>query len=235
MIDQPTTHEIRQKGQEFWEKEAASSVFREIAQGKEVGHRIADFVDEQTTALLARCFVTRYQCDTKGRRATRSMGDIWLEREGIFHPINVKAGITGREGQPNMVSLKKVLDALLRCRIDSYYLLMVKLQVAQVITPNVYFVDMLDYLDYVAFDSGPGQIMLKARAFFRAFANGIVPSRRTVGDKVDKLLELLEDGERRLTANRRTSLASFRTRVREYRQRGTEVVTPATQEPLNLQ
>lgn len=93
------------------------------------------------------------------------MGDIWLESGGIYHPINVKTGVSSN-GQPNMVSLKKLLDALLDQQIDSYYLLMVKLEIQQPITCLIHFIDMLDYLDYVTFDSGPGQIMLKSRLFF---------------------------------------------------------------------
>lgn len=234
MIDEPTAEEIRQKAQEFWEEEAKSSIFRQIAQGKEIGHRIADFIDEQTTALLTRCFLTKHQCDSKGNMATRSMGDTWLECGGVYHPINIKAGVAGREGQPNMVSLKKLLGALLCYQIDSYYLLMVKVEIGSVIRPNIYFVDMLDYLEYVTFDSGPGQIMLKAKAFFNTFAKGLAPVPLTVAEKVNKLIDLLEDGEQRLAVNRAKSLASFQKRVQKYQQCGTHLVTPATQERLNL-
>lgn len=68
--------------------------------------------------------------------------------------------------------MKKLLDALLMHQIDSYYLLMVKLEIQQQTTCVVHFVDMLDYLDHVTFDSGPGQIMLKARSFFTARSIG---------------------------------------------------------------
>jgi hypothetical protein len=235
MIEKQTADRIASATQAFWAKESRSDVFRNMAQGKEIGHRIADFIDEQTTALLARTFVTKQQRDRKGAAVARSMGDIWLESNHVYHPINVKAGVSGREGQPNMVSLKKLLDALVDYRIDSYYLLMVKVEEGARVAASVFFVDMLDYLDYVTFDSGPGQIMLRAKSFFNAFAEGIIPPPRSIAGKVDRLMDLLEDGERRLIKNRAKSLASFRERVKAYRQGTPGLVTPASQEPLNLQ
>jgi hypothetical protein len=234
LIDKKTGKAVYKTSQEFWEKQATSEIFQQIAQGKEVGHRIADFVDEQTTALLARHFSTKYQCNSKGEVLTRSMGDIWLECNGIYHPVNIKSGVTGSEGQPNMVALKKVLTALLLCQIDSYYLLMVKVDINGSISPKVYFVDMLDHLEFVTFDSGPGQIMLKAKAFFNAFADGFVSPKLTIEEKIDKLIELLEDGERRLVINRENRLRAIKTMVSNYYKSKSHIVTPETQKPLNL-
>ena len=93
---------------------------------------------------------------------------------------------------------------------------------------------MLDYLDYVTFDSGPGQIMLRAKAFFSARSEGIVPPQRSIGDKVARLLDLLEDGERRLAENRKRALDEYRRRAREYTAIKHYVVTPDTQASLNL-
>jgi hypothetical protein len=162
------------------------------------------------------------------------MGDIWLESGGIYHPINVKTGVSSTNGQLNMVSLKKLLDALLGQQIDSYYLLMVKFEIQQPITCIVYFIDMLDYLDYVTFDSGPGQIMLKSRLFFPFLAQQKNPPRRTIKQKVEHLLALLEDGERRLVENRKRGFDSYRTRAQRYTALDQHTVTPLSQESLNL-
>ena len=54
------------------------------------------------------------------------MGDLWLGSSGMYNPINVKAGVYGVGGQPNLVSLAKLTDGLLDHVIDSYYLLFVK-------------------------------------------------------------------------------------------------------------
>ncbi len=235
MLDHRIADEIRRKTQAYWDSEVRNPEFVEIAKGKEIGHRIADLVDDKTTALLTLNYITRHQHDSRGKRLTRSMGDVWLKHNGIYHSINVKTGVSSTNGQPNMVSLKKVLDALLLFKIDSYYLLMVKPEIEKPIRSTVYFVDMLDYLDYVTFDSGPGQIMLKAKAFFGAMANGVKPVKRTIRQKVDRLFNVLEDGDRRLAKNRKKTLDGYRKRVHDYASRSKHIVTPATQAPLNLQ
>jgi len=71
-----------------------------------------------------------------------------------------------------------------------------KMQVAaKGIIPSVYFVDMLDWLDYVTFDSGPGQMMLKAVRFFAEYDKREAKTL-DIKAKVQKLMDLYEDGER---------------------------------------
>ena len=106
---------------------------------------MADFVDERTTALLEAHFVTRFQSGKGGAARARSMGDVWLKSGGLFNPINVKTGVAGANGQPNLVSLKKLLRALLNDHIDSYYLLLVKFRLTVPVACAVYFVDMLEW------------------------------------------------------------------------------------------
>ena len=164
----------------------------------------------------------------------RSMGDIWIVNEGIAHPVNVKASIADNGGQPNMVSLKKLLAALLEYRIDSYYLLFVKItNVNSKFASKVHFLDMLDCLDYVTFDSGPGQIMLRSKDFFQALESGHAPENKSLSQKVGGLVDLLEDGERRLMHNRRATLRRFRTAVNNYNQLR-HTVTPESQAIFNL-
>ena len=234
MIDKKTGDSVYITAQQFWQEQSTSQIFQQIAQGKEIGHRIADYIDEQTTALLTRHFSTKYQSNLKGEVLKRSMGDVWLECNGIYHPVNVKSGVTGSEGQPNMVSLKKLLTSLLLCQIDSYYLLMVKIDINEIITPKVYFVDMLDYLEFVTWDSGPGQTMLKARAFFDVFAKGFVSPQLAIEEKIDKLMELLEDGERRLVINRESRRRAIKRMASSYYESESHIVSPETQESLNL-
>ena len=234
MLDPSLMAQIQHQTQHFWEQEIRKAYFLTTAQGKEIGHRIADLVDDKTTGLLAVNYLTKYQRDRRGQKLPRSMGDIWLEHQGIYHPINVKASVSTTGGQPNMVSLKKLLNALLLEQIDSYYLLIVKFDLHQLASCQVYFLDMLDYLDYVTFDSGPGQIMLKANKFYQALAEKVVPAPLSLGQKVNQLLDLLEDGERRLIDNRRRVLLTYRQKVADYNQTPTHLVTAATQAALNL-
>jgi hypothetical protein len=122
MINISLLNKIREKVQKFWNEEVKKEWFITMAQGKEIGHRIADPVDDKTTGWLAVNYTTRYQRDKRGEKLPRSMGDIWLENNGIYHPINVKTGVSSTNGQPNVVSLKKLLESLFLRQIDSYYL-----------------------------------------------------------------------------------------------------------------
>ena len=119
-------------------------------------------------------------------------------------------------------------------RIDSYYLLFVKIAtVNSKFASEVHFVDMLDYLDYVTFDSGPGQIMLRSKDFFQTLKSKSVPKNKPLSQKVGGLVDLLEDGERRLIRNRRTTLKRFRTAVSNYNS-SHHKVTPESQAIFHL-
>ena len=132
MIDAQTQDIIYNATNAFWKDHVSNEAFCEITQGKEIGHRIADFVDERTVARLLseRTLTAKFECNNKGRKMLRSMGDIWIKSNGIYNPINIKAGIV-TEGSPNIVSLTKLLTRLLKHQIDSYYLLIVKFKELQ--------------------------------------------------------------------------------------------------------
>lgn len=217
---------------EYWKQEVTNDYFVEIAKGKEVGHKLADLVDEKTTALLTLKHRTGYQRSSTGKRRARSMGDVWLFDADIFHPVNVKTGLVGSEGQPNLVSLKKVLSAITARQIDSYYLLMVKMAIQDGhIEPSVVFTDMLDWLDYVTFDSGPGQMMLKAKSFVSAYDPSAV-RRKSMREKITALFDLYEDGEERLRFNRERDFIKYREAVRKFLDSDDWNVTTTTQESL---
>ncbi|MGH2638162.1 MAG: hypothetical protein ACRDF4_02590, partial [Rhabdochlamydiaceae bacterium] len=213
--------EIRQQIQDvtraFWEVEAGTDAFMKLATGKEIGHRIADLVDETTTALLERNFATAQQRSAKGEPRARSMGDIWLQSSGIYNPINVKAGEANKNGQPNMVSLNKLVHALLKHQIDSYYLLFVKMQLlGDRMQPRVYLVDILDYLDFTTFDAGPGQIMLKEREFYETVTIGAPVPTIGIEEKIDRLISKYEDAYSRLLKNRERTLTLLRRKRAEF-------------------
>lgn len=162
------------------------------------------------------------------------MGDLWLHDNGIYHPVNVKTGIVGSEGQPNLVSLKKILQALMARQIDSFYLLIVKMHIrTQKIDPSVYIVDMLDWLDYVTFDSGPGEMMLKAVKFFDELDPTTV-KLLGIKDKVRRLMDLYEDRERRLKENRERDLDRYKQEFRDFMADKDFVVSSETQRSLLL-
>ena len=219
---------------EYWKQEVTNDYFVEIAKGKEVGHKLADLVDEKTTALLTLKHRTGYQRSSTGKRRARSMGDVWLFDADIFHPVNVKTGLVGSEGQPNLVSLKKVLSAITARPIDSYYLLMVKMAIQNGtghIKPSVVFTDMLDWLDYVTFYSGPGQMMLKAKSFVSAYDPSAV-RRKSMREKITALFELYKDGEERLRFNRNRDFVKYQEAVEKFLDSDDWNVTTTTQESL---
>lgn len=197
------------------------------AVGKEGGHQLADSVDTLTTSVINASFPTASGFQRKnGKVSPRSMGDIWFRNlRQEWNPINVKTGLVGSEGQPNIVSLKKLLGGIINRTLDSYYLLMVKFEVnkrEKRILHHVYLTDMLDWLSLpkeqyvITFDSGPGQTMLKAKQFFELLNGGFCPPRMSIREKVSRLMDLYEDGERRLRENRERDLKKFRSKYNAF-------------------
>jgi hypothetical protein len=222
---------IRRLVEEYWKAQVQTPEFVRIAAGKEIGHKIGDMVDEQTTALLkATGRYTILHQHKDGVAASRSMGDFWMEAGGVFNPVNIKAGEYGKNGQPNLVSLKRVLSALAECVIDSYYLLIMKIRhTGTEYSPHVYLVDMLDFLEYTVFNSGPGQMMLKEAQFYPAvdalYAKGLYAPTpgRTVPEKIDTLFSMLERADVQLLIDREKK----RTRVKEQVFRYSAMATPS--------
>lgn len=235
MISKKDLDSIESLTRAFWEARVATEEFHNLFRGKEIGHRIADYVDENTTAMLEKSFDVLHEVDAKGKKRSRSMGDVWVKSNGIYNPVNVKAGEADMNGQPNMVSLTKLIEAILHGEVDSYYLLIVKMDRVEkttkagmatkaLITPHVYLVDMLDYLNFITFDSGPGQAMLKERQFYEAYKTGKTPEQLSLAEKLVKMIDLYEDGNRRLYENREKKLDRIRTKVRLYNQKNSHKV-----------
>ena len=216
MITSADQRKILKLTTDYWLGQVNDSSFRRIFSGKEIGHRIADYVDENTTSLLANNLSTKQQMHSSGKSMPRSMGDIWVESGGILNPVNVKAGEAGKNGQPNLVALNKLLGLLLNDVIDSYYLLIVKMKIEGKaleeevdetdlepvkIEPKIYLVDMLDKLDFVTFDSGPGQLMLKEKQFYEHMETSSSLVEKTLAEKVSHLVDLREDGSRVIRVN----------------------------------
>ncbi len=201
--------------------------FYNIATGKEGGHQLSDRVDQLTTAFISKAYPLQsgYQ-KKKGKIISRSMGDIWFKnKQNEWNPINVKTGLTGSEGQPNIVSLKRVMTSIMDHTMDSYYILLVKFQVdpvAKKISHSVHLTDILNWLslpdgdNVVAFDSGPGQTMLKAKKFFDLLSRGVKPKKLTVQNKMDLLMVMYREGEKRLRENRARDLKKFETCYKRF-------------------
>ena len=224
LIEPETCAKLQSRTESFWQGQVSTPEFTALAKGKEIGHRIADYVDEQTTAMLQDNFNVVRELDSAGQPRSRSMGDVWIVSNGMANPLNVKSGEVGKGGQPNLVSLTKLIKGLLLKRLDSYYLLIVKMQIPELqagatvidIVPNVYLVDMLDVLPFVTFDAGPGQAMLREKQFYEAMDQGWAAEHRPLTAKVEDLFELMEDGHRRLLENRKNTMLSIREDYEAY-------------------
>jgi len=121
----------------------------------------------------------------------------------IYNPINVKAGIAGVGGQPNMVSLEKLSQAILEHVIDSYWLLLLRFTINDSrALAGIKLVNIFDYLDFMHFDAGPGQIMLRSDRFYAHLEKGGAAQPLSLANTVERLVALRRDGDKRLTANR---------------------------------
>ncbi len=202
-----------------WTEHVHDIGFRELARGKETGHRIADYVDDRTCSLLKVNLDTRYEGDAKGCIRKRSMGDIWTHSSGIYNPINVKSGLQNMSGQPNVVSMQKLLDYILKRWIDSYYLLIIKFDLStNNIAHKLYFIDLLDWLDFITYDAGPGQIMLREQELYDQLDSNSTPESRTIFEKVEVLFDLFERQLKNLVANRIRRLDRQRGLSRQFQE-----------------
>jgi hypothetical protein len=192
--------------QRDWDGEVESKQFREICAGKERGHRIADHAEERTVAFITRdAFPVAFEYAKNRLPRARSMGDIWFKSGSppIYNPINVKAGIAGVGGQPNMVSLEKVSQAILEHVIDSYWLLLLRFTISDTgILAGIKLVNIFDYLDFMHFDAGPGQIMLRSDRFYAYLEQDGAAQPLSLAETAERLLALRRDGDKRLAANR---------------------------------
>lgn len=221
---------------EYW-NDQLFPLLGETLSGKEIGHKIADIIDEKTTSLLHAQMEAGFERDGKGSPRSRSMGDIWIKDGGIYHPMNVKAGITGSEGQPNMVSMHKLLNNLIKGVIDSYYILYVKVSLeGEKPQAKITLVDLLDIIPYLAFDAGPGQIMLKSKRFFELYNESSIDLANTsVSQKTKLLFELMIDGEERLIKNRAKRLEAIRIHMNAYKDASLEEIEKTQLSHLKVQ
>ncbi len=184
---------------------------------------MADYVDDRTTSLLKVHLDTRYEGNANGTVKKRSMGDVWVRSNEIFNPINVKAGLQGMNGQPNVVSMQKLLDYICKRRIDSYYLLIIKFNISKDPSHKSYLVDLLDWTDFITYDAGPGQIMLREQAFYDAFESAYSPAPRNVPEKAESLFTLFETQLNALFTNRQARLERQKSMLEGFRQMEFEV------------
>lgn len=222
MLSDANIKTIRNEVDKYWAEELRTNnkFFYDMARGKEGGHQLGDKVDQLSTGLICAKYPSLTGFQHKGGKiSTRSMGDIWFKNDaGEWNPINVKTGLVGSEGQPNIVSLKRVMSSIIEHTIDAYYLLTVKFDVdvaKQKVSHNVYLTDILNWLSLpsvgsvVTFNSGPGQTMLKAKKFYDLLSKGFSPEKLDVRMKMELLMDLYLEGEENLIRARKNDRKKF--------------------------
>lgn len=199
MISPALAEGIESCARQLWQARLGDADLARMLAMPEPGHALGQPVESETVAALASRFRTI-------RRPGRSIGDVWVTEAARAHPVNVKTGVWAgprQGGSPNIVSLKRLIDELARGRIDAYYLLLVRFtQARPAPTVRVHLVDLFDHLDHVAFDAGPGQLMLRESRFYPALDAGWAPPTTTAEQRLDRLFAMYADGVQRLIANR---------------------------------
>jgi hypothetical protein len=221
MLDEAVQKDIIRTTQAFWDEQCFRPGLRNrMKRKKEKGQGLANWVEEKTVDMLEDAFdesAAFQRSIVKGKaRRDRSMGDIWIESDGVFNPINVKTGVkvSGEpsKGQPNLVSLNKITDALLNRWIDSYYLLFIHFVDGRPPTAQVSLVDLFWIMEaYASFNSGPGQLMLKARDFDRPPRS--IYKVKDAGEALAYLVAKREDGNYKMIEKRRRDYKKLKARA----------------------
>jgi hypothetical protein len=137
---------------------------------KEPGHTYGEAFEELLMQKLVRQddqFLAPIKKKGSGKQ-TRKMEDLVFVKNLIKNLINIKFGYEKGKGQPNMVSFNRLINKYHSEEIDSYYILVIATsgKTKDSLTTKEYIFNLLDYLDYVNYNYGTGQIMLKEKQFF---------------------------------------------------------------------
>lgn len=136
---------------------------------KEPGHSYGEKIEEILAEKLSNKYPEKFALPIKNKnkgRQTRKMEDlIWIPSNDL---INIKFGYEKGNGQPNMVSFNRLCKNYCDNLIDSYWVILIDVirNKKKELNKKVYMFNLLDSLDYVNYNYGTGQIMLKENQFF---------------------------------------------------------------------
>jgi hypothetical protein len=151
-----------------------------LFEGKEKGHSNASPIEDVISDILVS------NLNAKKAVGSRELGDVYINDNFI----NIKFGDEGF-GQPNMCSMNRIMKKFVESNeIDSYNIIKVKM------TNDAYSIkvfDMFDYIDYITWNSGTGQIMLKEAEFYRNIDLEI--ESISIEEKKKKIAELYIKGQ----------------------------------------
>ena len=159
---------------------------------KEPGHTYGESVEELLVKKLIEQddqFLAPIKKKGLGKQ-TRKMEDLIFVKNLIKNLINIKLGYEKGNGQPNMVSFNRLVKQYHSKEIDSYYILIIDVsgKTKDNLTTKEYMFNLFDYLDYVNYNYGTGQIMLKEKQFFAEYDS----NKYFNNDKKDIMTKLSE-------------------------------------------
>jgi len=159
---------------------------------KEPGHSYGEKVEEILAEKLVEKYPDKFSLPEKvkgGGKQTRKMEDLIWKPNGDL--INIKLGYEKGNGQPNMVSFNRLYKNYCSGLIDSYWIFVIDVsgKTKDSLTTKTYLFNLYDYLDYVNYNYGTGQVMLKESHFFANYDPNVIFDN-TKKDIVLKLKEI---------------------------------------------
>lgn len=134
---------------------------------KEPGHSFGEKFEEVLVSSLVKDNNKTFSLPTKTKgkgKQTRNMEDLFA----FGKSVNIKFGYH-KNGNPNICSFNRLLEKYHVGEIDSYWLLTINVKDRKkdgTFDYECHFFNIYDYLDYVNYDYGTGQVMLKEAKFF---------------------------------------------------------------------
>jgi hypothetical protein len=132
----------------------------EIKKSDEVGHSHGPGVQKIVGKLLSEHFDIDYEKDKRGKHKKRSFSDNIIQG----YPNNVKFTVID-SGSPNLVSMNRMIDHVFKLNNDTYYVTIVHYDIPTKVL-KVTFVDILQFVECLRYNSGPGQIMINQEKFY---------------------------------------------------------------------
>ena len=215
MLSNKVLNEVKNILQPQFEKFFSKSNIQSLLKGKESGHTLASEVETLSSEFLEK---SGYHIDyeihnsgkKKGTKKDRANSDFILDG----HRVNVKFS-SEVEGQPNICSIKRLMDGLISGEIDGYYILKIKYnRITKKV--SVYFFDVLDCLDVVEYNGGPGQTMLKEKKFYEKYENKPI-KRKSVEEKISSVFGMYEQKMLEHIKLKQKQLKQYATKLESYR------------------
>lgn len=162
----------------------------ELGKTNELGHSHGPGVQKKVGELLSKEYTIGYEKTKNGNVAKRSFSDHIIK--GFFNNVKFSTCV---DGSPNLVSMKRMLGHVCGNSNDVYYVTTIHYnRETQRIT--VSFVNILQFVDCLRFNYGPGQMMIQQDLFAKALRDYLDGRRETKSHQQIKseLLKLFESG-----------------------------------------